>query len=182
MCYNKDFVYSVLSLCLHSAVYSFSLYPCSIVTVSCYVTVVLCIVSHYVSAVLCTVSHNVQAVLCTVSHYVLAVLCTVSHHVPAVPCTVSRYISAVLCTVSHYVPAVLCTVFFFKSGTDKSTEWSMIPVCPSLMCFFNRGDTKGIILQKFVFDVCVSFVLYRFVSGLILWFMDNLWFDDLHAE
>ena len=32
---------------------------------------------------------------------------------------------------------------FLKSGIDKSTEWSMIPVCPSLMCFFNRGDTEG---------------------------------------
>ena len=25
---------------------------------------------------------------------------------------------------------------FLKSGIDKLTEWSMIPVCPSLMCFF----------------------------------------------
>ena len=33
-----------------------------------------------------------------------------------------------------------------------------------------------------MFDVCVFFVLCGFVSGLILWFFDNLWFDDLHAE
>ena len=33
-----------------------------------------------------------------------------------------------------------------------------------------------------MFDVCVYFVLCKFVSGLILWFMDNLWFDDLLAE
>ena len=33
--------------------------------------------------------------------------------------------------------------FFFKSGIDKSTEWSTIPACPSPMCFFNRGDTEG---------------------------------------
>ena len=33
-----------------------------------------------------------------------------------------------------------------------------------------------------MFDVCVCFVLCEFVSGLILWFMDNLWFDDLRAE
>ena len=32
---------------------------------------------------------------------------------------------------------------FKKSGIDKSTEWFTIPVCPSLMCFFNRGDTEG---------------------------------------
>ena len=34
-------------------------------------------------------------------------------------------------------------LYFFKSGIDKSTEWSTIPACPSLMCFFNRGDTEG---------------------------------------
>ena len=32
---------------------------------------------------------------------------------------------------------------FLKSGIEKSTEWSTIPACPSLMCFFNRGDTEG---------------------------------------
>ena len=30
----------------------------------------------------------------------------------------------------------------FKSGIDKSTEWSTIPAWPSLMCFFNRGNTE----------------------------------------
>ena len=34
-------------------------------------------------------------------------------------------------------------ILFLKSGIDKSTEWSTIPACPSLMCFFNRGDTEG---------------------------------------
>ena len=59
----------------------------------------------------------------------------------------------------------------------------MIPACPSLMCFFNRGDTDGTnSSKKFVFNVCVCFVLCKFVSGLILWFLDNLWFDDLSAE
>ena len=33
-----------------------------------------------------------------------------------------------------------------------------------------------------MFDVCICFVLCKFVSGLILWFMDNFWFDDLRAE
>ena len=32
-----------------------------------------------------------------------------------------------------------------------------------------------------MFDVCVCFVLCKFVSGLIVFF-DNLWFDDLRAE
>ena len=31
-------------------------------------------------------------------------------------------------------------------------------------------------------DVCVFFVICGSVSGLILWFFDNLWFDDLRAE
>ena len=47
---------------------------------------------------------------------------------------------------------------FLKSGFDKSTEWSTIPACPSLMCFFNRGDTEGtnslkILCSMFVYDL-----------------------------
>ena len=30
-----------------------------------------------------------------------------------------------------------------KSDIDKLTEWSTIPACPSLMCFFNKCDTEG---------------------------------------
>ena len=40
-------------------------------------------------------------------------------------------------------------------------------------------------LGKFLlvkFGVCVWFVSCKFVWGLILWFGDNLWFDDLHGE
>ena len=33
-----------------------------------------------------------------------------------------------------------------------------------------------------MFDVRVFFVLCGFVSGLILWFLDDLWFDDLRTE
>ena len=71
---------------------------------------------------------------------------------------------------------------FLESGIDKSMESSTIPVCPSLMCFFNRDDTEGTNSLKILCDVCVCFVLCKFESGLILWFMDNLLFDDLHAE
>ena len=53
---------------------------------------------------------------------------------------------------------------FLKSGIEKSTEWSTIPACPSLMCFFNRGDTEGTNLRNFVSDVCVCFVSCKFVS------------------
>ena len=50
------------------------------------------------------------------------------------------------------------------------------------MCFSNRGDTEGInSSKKILFDVYVCFVLCNFVSGLILWFGDNLWFDDLRV-
>ena len=46
-------------------------------------------------------------------------------------------------------------LFFFytekKSGIDKSTEWSTIPACPSLVFFFfflNRGITEGTTSSK----------------------------------
>ena len=69
---------------------------------------------------------------------------------------------------------------FFKSGIDKLTEWSMIPACPSLMCFFNRGNTEGTNSLKIL---CYMFVyvcyICQFVSGLILWVLGNLWFGDL---
>ena len=41
-------------------------------------------------------------------------------------------------------------LYFLKSGIDKSTDWSTIPACPSLMCFFNRGDTEGTYSSKIV--------------------------------
>ena len=44
---------------------------------------------------------------------------------------------------------------FFKSGIDKSTEWSMTPACRSLMCFFDRGDTEGANSSKIL---CMIFV------------------------
>ena len=46
-------------------------------------------------------------------------------------------------------------LYFFKIGIDKSTEWSMIPVCPSLMCFFNRSDTEGTNSSK---SLCLMFM------------------------
>ena len=70
-----------------------------------------------------------------------------------------------------------------KSGIDKSTEWSTIPACPSLMCFFNRGYTEGTISSKIL---CSMFVYVLFdvnlCTRLILWFLNNLWFDDSRAE
>ena len=49
---------------------------------------------------------------------------------------------------------------FLKSGIDKSTEWSTIPACASLMCFFNRGDTKGTNSSKFLCSMSV-YVLFH---------------------
>ena len=62
----------------------------------------------------------------------------------------------------------LCT--FRKSGIDKSTEWSMMPVCPSLMCFFlNRGNTEETNFSKILYLMFV-YILCKFVSALISWF------------
>ena len=52
---------------------------------------------------------------------------------------------------------------FLKSGIDKSTEWSTIPACPSLMCFFNRGDTRGTNFSKIL---CPMFVYVLFYVNL----------------
>ena len=57
----------------------------------------------------------------------------------------------------------------------------MIPAYPSLMCFFNRGDTEGTNSSNILCSMFV-YVLCKFVSGLILWFLDELWFDDLRVE
>ena len=52
---------------------------------------------------------------------------------------------------------------FLKSGIDKSTEWSTIPACLSLMCFFNRGDTEGTNSSKIL---CPMFVYVLFYVNL----------------
>ena len=50
---------------------------------------------------------------------------------------------------------------FLKSGIDKSTEWSTIPACPSLMCFFfNRGDTERTHSSKILSFMFVYVLLY----------------------
>ena len=49
---------------------------------------------------------------------------------------------------------------FLKSGIDKSTEWSMIPACPSFMCFFNMGDTEGTNSSKILCSMFVHGLFY----------------------
>ena len=51
------------------------------------------------------------------------------------------------------------------------------------MLFFNRGGTEGTNSSKVL---CSMFVYVSFdvdlCTGLILWFLNNLWFDDLRAK
>ena len=51
-------------------------------------------------------------------------------------------------------------ILFLKSGIDKSTEWSTIRACPSLMCFFNRGDTEGTNSSKILRSMFVYVLFY----------------------
>ena len=53
--------------------------------------------------------------------------------------------------------------FLKKSGIVKLTEWSMIPACPSLICFFNRGDIKGTNSSQIL---CSMFVYVLFYVNL----------------
>ena len=63
-------------------------------------------------------------------------------------------------------------ILILKSGTDKSTQWSAIPSCPSLLCFSNRGDTERTNSSKML---CSMFVYVLFYANLCQdWFCD-LW-------
>ena len=49
--------------------------------------------------------------------------------------------------------------------------------------FFNRGDTEGTNSSKILCSIFVHVLLYvNLCTWLILWFLNNLWFDDLRAE
>ena len=63
-------------------------------------------------------------------------------------------------------------ILFLKSGIDKSTEWSTIPACPSLLCFFNRGDTEGTNSSKIL---CLMFVYVLFYVNLFQDSFCGLW-------
>ena len=70
-----------------------------------------------------------------------------------------------LCNIFNFFIASVHSFFytFLKSGIDKSTEWSTIPEFPSLMCFFNRGDTEGTNSSKIL---CPMFVYVLFYVNL----------------
>ena len=67
-----------------------------------------------------------------------------------------------LCNILEFFIASVHSFFilFFKYGIDKSTEWSTIPACPSLMCFFNRGDTEGTNSSKILSPMLVYVLFY----------------------
>ena len=55
---------------------------------------------------------------------------------------------------------------------------AVLTLCTSF--FLTGAIPKGLILRKF----CLMFVCVfcKFVSGLVLWFGDNLWFDVLCSK
>ena len=54
-------------------------------------------------------------------------------------------------------------ILFKNLALINPTEWSTIPACLSLMCFFNRGDTEGTNSSKIL---CPMFVHVLFYVGL----------------
>ena len=51
------------------------------------------------------------------------------------------------------------------------------------LCVFLTGAyRRDYFFENLVFDVCLCFVLCKFVLGLILWFLENLWFDDFRRQ
>ena len=58
-------------------------------------------------------------------------------------------------------------LYFLKSGIYKLTEWSTVPARPSLMCFFNKGGTKGANSSKILCSMFVYVLFYVNLSGLV---------------
>ena len=86
---------------------------------------------------------------------------------------------ALLFAVKHLYNFFIASVHSFfsilkkKKGIDKSTEWSTIPACPSLSCFFfNRGDTEGTNSSKIL---CSIFVYVLFDVNLCQDCFCGLW-------
>ena len=67
-----------------------------------------------------------------------------------------------LCNILEFFIASVHSFFILKkkSGIDKSTEWSTIPTCPSLICFLNRGDTEGTNSSKILCSMFVYILFY----------------------
>ena len=82
-------------------------------------------------------------------------------------CSVLPYGSGICCyaSIQFFIASInsFFSYFSFKSGSDKSAEWSTIPACPSLMCFSNRGSTEGTNSSKFL---CLMFMYVLFYVNL----------------
>ena len=53
----------------------------------------------------------------------------------------------------------------------------------ALCAFFNRGGTEATNFSKILCSMIVYVLFYvNLCTGLILWFLNNLWFDDMCAE
>ena len=87
-------------------------------------------------------------------------VCTERCHTALVFAVMHLYNTFEFCIASDH--SFSC-FFKKKSGIDKSTEWSTIPACPFLMCFFNRGDTEGTNSSKIL---CPMFVYVLFYVNL----------------
>ena len=93
-----------------------------------------------------------------------------------------RNVTMLLAFIRHVFHFLSC-ILFLKSGVEKLTEWSMVPACLSLMCFFNRGNfQREYFFKNFVSRLCTFCYICKFVSGLTLWFLGNFWFNDLCEE
>ena len=95
---------------------------------------------------------------------------------PPCQCCLFADNSLSLC-VSVCLPVCL-SVCLSLSHMDKSMEWSMIPVCPSLMCFFNRGSTEGTNSSKIL---CLMFV-YVFCKFVLGPHSGELWTQKLKSH
>ena len=70
---------------------------------------------------------------------------------------------AVMCLYNILIFYCFCPFLcytFLKSGIDKSMEGSTIPICPSLLCFFHRGNNKR---TNSLTILCLMFVYVCFV-------------------
>ena len=81
------------------------------------------------------------------------------------------------------VHSFLILFFFFNLVLINRRNGPRYQRVLALCAFFLIGAIpKGLILRKFCVWRLYKLFLCKFVSGLILWFLRNLWFNDLRAE
>ena len=65
--------------------------------------------------------------------------------------------------LQFFIASVHSFFYTFKFGIDKPTECFIVPAYPSLLCFFNRGNTEGTNSSKIL---CPMFVYVLFYVNL----------------